>query len=154
MSVNQLISSTIDPFEILFRNALRAGYGYQPIGRKPDYPYDVYFNDEFLSIDIPILGGNVDDIKVTHTDDELRVSYHRSDKPDGDVTYLTNSIVRRDFELVWKIPAKFDLENLHANYRGGLFSVQIPWAKKSLPREVKVLDLNYNPVQSELSTQN
>lgn len=151
MSLNQFYSSNIDPLEILFRNVLRSS-GYRPVGTKHEYPYDVYFGDEFLIIDIPIVGGKTEDIKVTHTDDELRVSYHRSEKLDANVTWLARNITRRDFDLVWRVPpSKVDLQNLHANYRNGLFSIQIPWAKASLPKEVKVLDLNYNPVQSELA---
>lgn len=149
MSLNTIFS-TIDPFDILFQNMLQ-GNGYKSLQSKPDYPCDIYFNDEFLVFNIPIVGGKVDDIKVIKTDDEIRVSYHRSDKLPEEVTYLNRSIARRDFELAWKISPKFDLENLHANYQNGLFSIQIPWAAKSLPKEVPVLDLSHNKTQSKLA---
>lgn len=149
MSYNTILSS-IDPFDILFQNMLR-GTGYKPVQSKIDYPCDIYFNDEFLVFNIPVVGGKVEDIKVIKTDDEIRVSYHRSDKVPEDVTYISRSVVRRDFELAWKVSPKFDLENLHANYQNGLFSIQIPWAKKSLPVEVPVLDLSFNKAQSKLA---
>lgn len=149
MSYNNVFPS-LDPFDILFQNMLR-GSGYKPVQSKMDYPCDIYLNDEFLVFNIPIVGGNVDDIKLIKTDDEIRVSYHRSDKLPTDVTFLNRSITRRDFELAWKISPKFDLENLHANYQNGLFSIQIPWASKSLPKEVPILDLTYNKVQSKLA---
>lgn len=147
-----LTSTGIDPFDLLFRNALKSAT-YQPfsVNTKLNYPCDIYFNDEFLTFDIPILGGKIEDIKVTKTDDELYVSYHRSDKSTDSCTYLSRGIVRRDFEFSWKISPKFDLENLHANYRNGLFSIQIPWAKRALPKEVPILDLSFNKTQSKLA---
>lgn len=142
MSYNTLYPSSIDPFDILFQNMLR-GTGFKTIQSKIDYPCDIYFNDDVLVFNIPIVGGKAEDIKVIKTDDEVRVSYHRSDKaPEDDITYVSRSVVRRDFELAWKISPKFDLENLQANYQNGLFTIQIPWAKKSLPKEVPVVDLS------------
>lgn len=149
MSINTFFSDSINPFDILFANVLR-GNEFRPINSKVDYPCDVYFNDEFLVFNIPIVGGRIDDIKLVKTDDEIRISYHRSDKRDDSVTYLYRSVVRRDFEMAWKISPKFDLENLQANYKDGLFSIQIPWAKKSLPQEVPISNLSYNLTQSEL----
>jgi len=143
MSYNTFYPSSIDPFDILFQNMLR-GTGFKTIQSKIDYPCDIYFNDDFLVFNIPVVGGKAEDIKVIKTDDEVIVSYHRSDKAPDNVNYLSRSVVRRDFELAWKISPKFDLENLQANYQNGLFTIQIPWAKKSLPKEVPVLDLS-NP---------
>lgn len=145
MSYNE----SINVFDILYQNMLK-GAGYTTIPSRLDYPCDIYVNDEYLTLDIPVVGGNIEDIKVIRTDDEIRVTYHRSDKTPENVTYISRSVARRDFELAWKISPKFDLENLHANYRNGLFSIQIPRAAKSLPREVPILDLSMNKSEREV----
>ena len=152
-TLQSFLSDTgIDPFDLLFRNALKSTV-YQPfsVNTKLNYPCDIYFNDEFMVFDIPVINGKIEDIKVTKVDGELCVSYHRSDKPTDSGTYLNRGIVRRNFDFSWKISSKFDLENLHANYQNGLLSIQIPWAKRPLPQEVPILDLSYSKLQSKLA---
>lgn len=142
MSYNTFYPQSIDPFDILFQNMLR-GTGFKTIRSSMDYPCDIYFDDDCLIIDLPIVDANVDDIKVTNAGDKIRVVYHRPEKNNvSDFTYLNRSIVRRDFDLMWQISPKFDLSKLQANYRNGLFSIRVPWSEESLPKEVPVLDLS------------
>lgn len=143
MNTTKFYLNDFDAFDLLFSNILQ-GKGYQPLTtQKLGYPADVYSDETMLYIDIPIADGNVEDIKVSTVENELKVKYHRSNKESKEsFTYYYNGITKRDFELGWKIPLRFDLNKLESSYKNGMLKLTVPRSEASFPKEIKVIDLN------------
>lgn len=112
---------------------------------KTPYPMDIWHNSEFVTIEIPILDGNLDQVKIVTTNDELTItrsipnSNEKSDK-----VYEVRGIVKRPFSYKWRVSSKFDLSKLSAEYRNGLLVVSIPYAEAALPKEVKIINYEEN----------
>lgn len=135
-----------DSFDILFNNLLR-GSGFRPFNGEinPGYPLNIYETDEFLTFEIPLSGANLDGLKITKTNDELRISYMNPDEnKDKDRNWIYRGIANRNFEFAWRISPKFDLGQLSNTYSAGLLTISIPRSKASLPVEVPVLNVDEN----------
>lgn len=147
MNNKTLYLNDFDTFDLLFSNFLQ-GKGYQPLApQKLGYPADVYSDETTLYIDIPIADGNVEDIKVSTVENELKVKYHRGNKESKEVVYYYNGITKRDFELGWKIPLRFDLSKLESSFKNGMLKLVVPRSEASFPKEIKVIDLNNDQKQ-------
>lgn len=133
-------------FNLLFRNGLKANGIFEPFGdvTKVPYPLDAWFNDEFYVFEIPILDAKKEDIQITKTSDQLRIKYNRSNKEEENRTWVKRSIVRRDFDLSWKIPSKFDSSGIQSVFENGILTIYIPFAKEAIPEQVQILDTNEN----------
>lgn len=132
-----------DSFDLIFNDLLR-GSGYRPFNEvKPNFPLDIYTTSEFLVFEIPLSGVDSENLEITKTNDELRISY-KPINPDQEREYIHRGIARRSFEFAWRISPKFDLSQLSNTYSKGLLSIFIPWAKNALPERVPVLDLDKN----------
>ena len=133
-------------FNLLFRNGLKANGIFEPFGdvTKVPYPLDAWFNDEFYVFEIPILDAKKEDIQITKTSDNLRIKYTRSNKEDENRTWVKRSIVRRDFDLSWKIPSKFDHTGIQSVFENGILTIYIPFAKEAIPEPVQILDTSEN----------
>lgn len=133
-----------DPFaalDLLFKNELKSTSFFQPFNghAKFEYPIDVYFDDAFLTFEIPILDGKKEDIKVTKTADSLRIKYTRSNADvKGDVTWVKRGIIKRDFDFSWRITSKFDSEKIQSSFAEGLLTVRIPFAAEQQPQEIEI----------------
>jgi HSP20 family molecular chaperone IbpA len=143
MNTPQFYLNDFEAFDLRFSNFLQ-GKGYQPLlNQKINYPTDVYTDETALYIDIPIADGNVDDIKVTTVENELKVKYHRSNKESTEnIVYHYRGITKRDFEVGWKIPIKFDLSQLSSSFKNGMLKLIIPRSAASFPKEIAIVDLN------------
>lgn len=140
-----LNSSNINEFDILFRNLighdLSNGRWKQFQGVKPGYPVDLYYTDDTMTIEVPVIGARIENIKVVRSGDELSVSYHRdkeNEKFNANVNWVHRGIVRRDFDMAWKISPKFNLKELTSTIKNGLLTITIPAEKSQLPEEVKI----------------
>lgn len=143
----QIYLNDFDMFDLLFSNFLR-GTNYRPLSeQKPDYPFDAYTTPTALHIDIPILDGILEDITVSTENNEIRVTYHRSNKLDENVNYIRRSIKRSDFSDGWRISPIYDLSRLECTYKNGLLKLTVPRSEASFPKEIKVIDLNNDQKQ-------
>jgi len=52
--------------------------------------------------------------------------------------YLHRGIAKRSFNLGWKIDSKYELSKAEANFINGLLKIDIPFAKGSAPRSLKI----------------
>lgn len=132
-------------FNLLFRNSHVHDSKFEPFGSnfKMPYPIDAWFNDDVYVFEIPIIKGKLEDVSITRESDVLRIKYTRTNK-DADVNckYVTKGIIQRDFDLVWKIPAKFDRSKISSTFENGLLSIFIPFAETAKPEEIKVIDVS------------
>lgn len=134
-------------FNLLFKNGLKTNGIFEPFAdiTKVPYPIDAWFNDEFYVFEIPILDAKKEDISITKTSDNLRIKYTRSNKEEDEKrTWVKRSIVRRDFDLSWKIPSKFDHTGIQSVFENGILTIYIPFAKEAIPEQIQILDTNEN----------
>ena len=134
-------------FNFLFKNMRQNEAEFKPFfsTMKMPYPLNVWKNDEFVAIEIPIIRGKSEDIEITRTSDSLRVQYTRSDKSqDEGKTFVSRGIVERDFDFSWKIPPKIDYAGIQSVYENGLLSIYLPIAKEAKPEKVQVLATGEN----------
>ena len=156
MSRNYYFSSDLnvilnDPFfkafGLYFKNGMNSNGFFEPFGAptKDPYPLDSWFNEEYLVFEIPILDAKKEDILITKTSDNIRIKYARSNKQDDSgKIYGKRGIIKRDFDLIWKITSKFDSEGIQSTYENGLLTIYIPFAKEAKPTEVPILDTASN----------
>lgn len=142
LSTNNAIVA--DPFfqqlDLLFKNELRSEGKFEPFtdSAKVPYPLDSWFDDEKLVFEIPILDAIKEDIEVTRTSDNLRIKYTRTNKPTDSRTYVKRGLVKRDFDLSWRITSKFDSSNITSRFENGILSVFIPFASEAKPESVLI----------------
>lgn len=126
---------------------MKSGGIFEPFGdeTKVSYPLDAWFNDEFLVFEIPILDGKKEDIQITKTSDLLKIKYTRSNKEDDSKrTWIKRGVIKRDFNLEWRITSKFDYTEIQSVFENGLLTIYVPFAKEAKPEPVQILDTGGN----------
>ena len=132
-----------DPFfnDLFFKSGLASRFQQFNESTKLDYPVDAWYDDQNLVFEIPVLNASKDDIKITKTSDLLRITYKRSNRPDDENrTWVKRSIVKRDFNLEWRITSKFNANEITSTFSNGLLIIQIPFAKEAKPEVVEIKD--------------
>jgi len=126
------------PFDILVRNFFTDGSRYQPLPEtKLQHPVDIYQVDKGLAIDIACTGISKEEIEIQIQDNILRVNYDKS--KNENVEYIHKGIAKRSFNLGWKIDSKFDLGKANAKFENGLLAINIPFAKGSELKTLKII---------------
>jgi len=133
-----------DTYDLLFKLANQESWKAFDNNFKPPYPMDIWFNEEFLAIEIPILEATLDDVKITTTNDEMTITRSVSKSDTTGKTYVNRGVVKRPFSYTWRPGPKFDLTKLSAEYNNGLLIISIPFAETALPKEVKILNHGEN----------
>ena len=125
------------PFDILVRNFFTEGSRYQPLPEtKLQHPVDIYQIDKGLAIDIACTGISKEEIEIQIQDNILKVNYDKSKNENLD--YIHKGIAKRSFNLGWKIDSKFDLGKANAKFENGLLAINIPFAKGSELKTLKI----------------
>jgi HSP20 family molecular chaperone IbpA len=125
------------PFDILVRNFFTDGSRYQPLPEtKLQHPVDIYQVDKGLAIDIACTGISKEEIEIQIQDNILKVNYDKS--KNENVEYIHKGIAKRSFNLGWKIDSKFDLGKANAKFENGLLAINIPFAKGSELKTLKI----------------
>jgi HSP20 family molecular chaperone IbpA len=125
------------PFDILVRNFFTDGSRYQPLlETKLQHPVDIYQVDKGLAIDIACTGISKEEIEIQIQDNILKVNYDKS--KNENVEYIHKGIAKRSFNLGWKIDSKFDLGKANAKFENGLLAINIPFAKGSELKTLKI----------------
>ena len=137
-------SDRFDAFDLLFRIANQESWKAFDNSFKPPYPMDIWYNKEFLTLEIPILESSLDDIAITTTNDELTITRNQPKPEPEDRVYVNRGVVKRPFSYVWRPGPKFDLGKLTAEYNNGLLIISIPFAEAALPKKVEVLNHGEN----------
>ena len=125
------------PFDLLVRNFFTDGSRYQPLPEtKLQHPVDIYQIDKGLAIDIACTGISKEEIEIQIQDNILRVNYDKS--KNENLEYIHKGIAKRSFNLGWKIDSKFDLGKANAKFENGLLAINIPFAKGSELKTLKI----------------
>ena len=136
MSTLQLFERT--PFDILVKNFFQDAGQFQPMtDHKLPHPVDLYQTDKGLTFDIACTGISKDEIEILIQDNLLRVNYTKS-KDEREAEYIHRGIAKRSFNLGWKIDNKFDLSKADAEFKDGLLTIILPYAKGSELKTLKI----------------
>jgi len=135
MSTLQLFERT--PFDILVRNFFQDASAYAPIDtQKLPHPVDVYEADNGLGIDIACTGIDKEDLDIQIQGNIIKINYNKA--KDDDINYYHKGIAKRSFNLGWKIDSKYDLSKADASFVNGLLRINIPFAKGSELKSLKI----------------
>ena len=126
------------PFDILVRNFFQDASTFSPLAEtKVPHPVDIYTTDTDLVFEIAATGISKEDIQIQTQNNTLRVNYDKS-KAEESRDFIHKGIARRSFNLGWKIDSKFNLSKATAEFKNGLLSIVIPFAKGSEPKTLKI----------------
>jgi len=127
----------VTPFDILVRNFFQDASTYAPIeNQKIPHPIDVYEKPNGLGIDIACTGISKEDLEIQIQGNIIRVNYDKA--KDDEINYYHRGIAKRSFNLGWKIDSKFDLSKAEANFENGLLRIEVPYAKGSELKSLKI----------------
>jgi HSP20 family molecular chaperone IbpA len=110
---------------------------------KPDYPVDVFIQNENLCFDIACVGLEKDDIKVSVEGNTLKVAYKKpsieSNPSDEEApSYMHRGIARRSFDMGWKVSPDYDLTDLDATMKNGLLQITVPKSEKAKAKFIEI----------------
>ena len=131
----------LDPFDLLWRNAIENDSRYNTLLEKINYPTDIYETEEGITFELAVVGLNSEDIKIETQGDILKIKYTR-EKTEDDFKYIYKGIAKRSFDLAWKISTKFDLSKLSAQLEKGLLTIKVPYAEASKAKTITIKQLN------------
>ena len=127
------------PTDLLFKNFFETDSNFQShVDNKPNYPCDLFTTDEGLNIEIAAVGLDKKDIKIETAENQIKISYERTDGDNPSVDYIHRGIARRSFNLGWKISPKFNLNRVDAKMDKGLLTIFIPIADEAKPKAIKI----------------
>ena len=130
--------------DLLFKNFFESNSRFNSfIEAKPDYPVDVFTQNDILCFDIACVGLEKDDIHITIESNTLKVTYKKpsiESNPSSEEApiILHRGIARRSFNMGWKVSAEYDLSKLDASMRNGLLQITVP---KSAAAKTKVITI-------------
>ena len=132
------------PTDLLFRNFFDGEASFRGLQEsKPQYPVDIYLQEDNLCFDVACVGLEKSDIDVTVESNTLKVAYKKpnveSNPSDVEAPdYIHKGIARRSFDMGWKVSPKFDLTNIKAKMANGLLKVEVPLSEESKPKAVTI----------------
>lgn len=144
---NLLNFRELDSFDLLVKNLLNGRSRFIPLNEWDDtsYPIDIYTTDKQLFIEMPVVGADVKDIKITKSGEQLTVEYNKPELESSnnvlDRNWIRQRMTRKSFSFSWNISSKFDLDKLKSTFKAGLLRIEIPYAKKAIPQEVEILQI-------------
>ncbi len=128
-----------NPFDILVRNFFQDASNYAPLAQtKLQHPVDIYETDDGLGLDIACTGIAKDDIEILIEGNIIRINYDKPTVDENTGKYIHKGIAKRSFNLGWKIDSKFNLSKAAAEFKNGLLAINIPFAKGSEPKTLKI----------------
>ena len=132
------------PTDLLFRNFFDGEASFRGLQEsKPQYPVDIYLQEDNLCFDVACVGLEKSDIDITIEGNTLNVAYKKpnveSNPSDIEAPdYIHKGIARRSFDMGWKVSPKFDLTKIKAKMANGLLKVQVPMSEESKPKTVTI----------------
>jgi HSP20 family protein len=127
------------PFDILIKNFFQDAGNYLPLAHdtKVTHPVDVYEAPNGVTIDIACTGISKDEIEILINSNILKINYNKA-KTEDETKYYYRGIAKRSFNLGWKIDSKYELSKAEASFENGLLKINIPFAKDSQPKTLKI----------------
>lgn len=135
--MTQLQHWAMDPFDIMWKNFFDKASNFNSIKTKIDYPVDIYETETGLRFELAVVGLEKKHIKILVDGNTLRV-IHDGDSSRVNREYIQKGIVRRSFDLIWRVSDKFNLSKLEANMENGLLILDIPTEPTKTPKEISI----------------
>jgi HSP20 family protein len=134
------IVKPINTFDLFFRDFFNTtGQFTTPDKTKASYPVDIYQDSTGMHFDIPCIGIEKEEIKITTNSDILKIAYEKDlTQEQSNREYLCKGIANRSFNLGYKFSSKFDLSKVEAIFNNGLLKLHIPFSKEGSLKEVKI----------------
>ena len=131
------------PFDILVRNFFQDASKYSPLAEtKIPHPVDIYTNEKGLFFEVACTGISKSDLEIQTQDNILRINYDKNKDASccevNNCDYIHKGIAKRSFNLGWKIDSKFALSKANAEFKDGLLKIEIPFAKGSELKTLKI----------------
>ena len=133
-----LLGERLFSTDLLFKNFFDTNVGFGSVMEcKPDYPVDVFIDDDSLCFDIACVGLEKDDIKLSVEGNTLKVVY-KKEEVEVEKNFLHRGIARRSFDMGWKVSARYDLTKIKAKMANGLLNVTIPLSEDNKPKSITI----------------
>lgn len=130
--------STFEHLDLLVRNFFDSSAEFRSaFDSKIQYPVDIYETGTGIKFEIAAVGADREDIAISTQGDQLRVTYNKSTEEQS-TRYLNRSIAKRNFDLGWRLAAKFDLNKISAKLDKGLLILEIPYISKAAPKTIEI----------------
>ena len=134
-----LLNRHLSPFDILVKNFFQSEEQFQtPNNKIINHPVDIYEDDDGIYFDIACTGLNKKQVNVNVENDILKVSYKKESTTLVDKHVHFSGIVKRSFDLGWKIARRFDLSKIEASMKDGLLKIFIPLTPENKPKTVSI----------------
>lgn len=130
-----------DTVDLFFRDFYNSSSTYTtPDKSKSSYPVNIYEDSTGMHFEVPCIGLDKDDIKITVNAEVLKLVYDKPDSKESESTrkYYCKGVVNRSFYLGYKFSSKFDLSKVDAKFDKGLLTINVPFSKEGELREVKI----------------
>ena len=129
------------PFDILVKNFFESDGKFFPVTEtKSPHPVDIYEDSTGLHLEVACTGLSKEDVQVDIEGDILKISYRKasSESNNESRTWLQRAIVRRSFDLGYKIASRFDISLAAAEMSNGLLLISIPLAEQAKPKKLAI----------------
>lgn len=138
--MTQLQHWAMDPLDIVWKNFFDANSTFNPFTEKINYPVDVYETETGIIFELAIVGLDSKDIDIEIQGDILHVKYDKKsqDTNTRTVKYIHRGIVKKQFDLAWKIANKFNLSKLEAYVDKGLLKIEIPHSAENEFKKIQI----------------
>lgn len=130
----------LDPFDLLWKNIFDDNAKFNTLVDKINYPVDIYEEENGVTFELAVVGLNKEDVQIQVQGENLRIKYEKPQAQERH--YVYKGIVRRSFDLQWKVSTKFDLSKLEATMDRGLLKIFVPLSEEKKPKLVEIKTIN------------
>jgi len=131
------LTALMKDFDLLFSNVFDSKYHFTSMSdcdiKNP--VFDQRFNEKEQQIIIAATGAKKEDFEIGLTDDILTIKRINCWIPNTqEYTYMKNAISRKKFDIAFKIPKKWNAENLSVQLENGELIITIPAIEEEPPK--------------------
>jgi len=140
----QLLGERLFSTDLLFKNFFDTNVDFGSfMDSKPDYPVDVYTQNDTLCFDIACVGLEKDEIKISVEGNTLKVAYKKPNiesNPSNEEapSFMHRGIARRSFDMGWKVSPDYNLSNLDASMHNGLLQITVTKSEKAKAKFITI----------------
>ena len=119
---------------------------------RPIFPYAlkkaIIDDEEVLIVEIAVVGCSKEDVKITASGNQIKVTATTPKEPESYVTYY-DYIKRPNFTFSWSFPCVYDVANAAATVKDGLCTIAIKKKPDSGEKKIAIGDGTVNPASDE-----
>lgn len=130
----------LDPFDLLWKNIFDDNSKFNTLVDKINYPVDIYEEENGITFELAVVGLEKDAVQIQVQGENLRIKYEKPQTQERH--YVYKGIVRRSFDIQWKVSTKFDLSKLEATMDKGLLKIFVPLSEEKKPKLVEIKTIN------------